>query len=96
MMFLFSREHRAARDFTIAGVALLAITLGIVTALSEGMARLAGRDGQFTTARQQPLPPVPRSAGETTIVRSVLDDPVLTGSIGGKPLSAPPAGERKR
>jgi hypothetical protein len=97
LTFFFSREHRVIRDFTLAGVAMVAIAIGAATALSEGLALLSGREGRLVSARHQPLPPPARVSGETTVVRSVLDDPVMTGSVGSARIVLDPCtGQQRR
>lgn len=94
--FLAGRSNRLLRD-TLAASAVVAVVA--VTAVSSIRAAV----DSFVVARQ-PLPSR-LEAGRTgggngpvvTITRSVLDDPVLTGAVSGRPIVLDPCtGKEKK
>ena len=93
--FLAGRTNKLLRDLLAAS---LLVAVGCVGAV--GFIRSAADSYRVAL---QPLPPrleAGRATGEgriTTVTRSVLDDPVFTGSTGGRPVVLDPCtGAEKR
>ncbi|CAN1557511.1 hypothetical protein MCEMSEM23_02481 [Rhabdaerophilaceae bacterium] len=79
MMFLFSSERRMMRDFMIMLLALIgALFLGAQAAV-KAMAWLV--PAVQTRLAEAPPPNATEAPRLYTITRSVLDDPITTGSV---------------
>jgi hypothetical protein len=77
--FLAGRSNKLLRDFLGTGLAIIIVCMGAMVMINVAV-------DSYTSARSQSLPPR-LAAGQTrpdgpvtTITRSVLDDPVVTGS----------------
>jgi hypothetical protein len=76
--FLSGRQNRAVRDLAFAGLAMSVLSVGLASVLANHSQTLE-RERQLASAvrAQQAGPRV------TNEFRSVLDEPSMTGSIGG-------------
>lgn len=74
--FISGRSNRAARDFAVAGLVLIALGVGVVHVLATALQR-AERSELRLAQMARELRDTPRS---TVVARSVLDDPLVTGS----------------
>jgi len=86
--FLAGRSNKLLRDMLAASAAVALCCVGTAT-----MIRAAAEN--FRAARQ-PMPArleanrPPSSGAVVTVTRSVLDDPIVTGSISGRPIVLDP------
>jgi hypothetical protein len=94
--FMAGRTHKLARDFLLSGFVIICLSMAGMVTLSRAL-------DELRVAQRQALPPriqVTDNQGNgriTTIVRSVLDDPVTTGSIGGRSIILDPCtGKEKK
>ncbi len=94
--FIMGRSNKLLRDMLIAS--------GLITTTCLVAVISIGHIVESIKVARQPLPPRlqtvqnPSQNGQiVTITRSVLDDPVLTGSIGGRPIVLDPCtGKEKK
>jgi hypothetical protein len=91
--FITGRTHKLARDFMVAGFAIILMSFGAVSLLTKAI-------DEFRTAGRQHMPSRLAANGPTqtqTVVRSVLDDNVTTASIGGRTIVLDPCtGKEKK
>jgi hypothetical protein len=94
--FISGRSNKLARDMLIASFFVVGLCLVALLSINKAVEtiRVARQPlpSKIQTAQNQ------QSAGQiTTITRSVLDDPVLTGSISGRPIVLDPCtGKEKK
>jgi hypothetical protein len=93
--FIMGRNNKLLRDMLAACSAIAIMSVVAMTYINQAVET-------FRTSRQ-PLPSrtqIVQNTGNTqltTITRSVLDDPVVTGSISGRPIILDPCtGKEKR
>jgi hypothetical protein len=93
--FIAGRSNKLLRDMLLSSALVAVVCVGAMSALSGAL-------GTMKLARQ-PLPQkvqTAQNAGSgqtTTIVRSILDDAVLTGSVGGRTIILDPCtGKEKK
>ncbi len=93
--FIAGRSNKLLRDMLIAS--------GLITAMCLVAVVSIGHVVESIKVARQPLPPrlqtvqnAPQNGQIITITRSVLDDPVLTGSIGGRPVILDPCTGREK
>ncbi|MCA3585680.1 MAG: hypothetical protein IOC90_07350 [Methylocystis sp.] len=94
--FLTGRKNKLLRDMLAASVVVALICVAAVTSINAAVTTF--------TASRQPMPPrIAYGQGGagygpvTTIMRSVLDDATLTGSIGGHRIVLDPCtGKEKK
>ena len=94
--FIAGRSNKLLRDVLIASFFVVGLCLVALLSISKAVetirvARQPLPSRIQTTQSQQPTGQI------TTITRSVLDDPVLTGSISGRPIVLDPCtGKEKK
>ncbi len=90
--FVAGRTHKLARDFMLAGLAIVLMSFGAVSLLTRAI-------DEVRSASRQQLPPRLAANGPVqtqTIVRSVLDDNVTTASIGSRSIILDPCTGREK
>lgn len=80
MLFLFSSERRVIRDYLLMLFAIVGFAVIGAQATVKAMAWLVPVARETLVAT--PRPPQPSETRVYTVTRSVLDDPMTTGSIG--------------
>jgi hypothetical protein len=94
--FITGRSNKLLRDMLVAAGLITAMCLVAVVSINQVV--------ESIKSNRQPLPSRIQSTQNpaqigpiTTITRSVLDDPVITGSIGGRPIILDPCtGKEKK
>jgi hypothetical protein len=95
--FFTRSEYRAPRDFLLLGFGMMGLVVTAGALLHHAGAAFRNLDQRFaatSTALPAAVPAVRTS--ESTIVRSVLDDLVATGSVGGNRIVIDPCATPKR
>jgi hypothetical protein len=94
--FIMGRSNKLLRDMLIASFFVVGLCLVALLSINKAV--------ETIRVARQPLPSKiqtvqnqPSNGQITTITRSVLDDPILTGSIAGRPLVLDPCtGKEKK
>jgi hypothetical protein len=94
--FLMGRSNRLLRDMLMTSSVVAVLCVMVATFISATM--------ETIRTTRQPLPPRIQAAGPTvpssqvtTITRSVLDDPIVTGSVIGRTIVLDPCtGKEKK
>ncbi len=92
-LITFFRENRAVRDFSITGTMIVLGGLAASHILASGLQNASGALSSLTmTAKtEQPTPTITRQ-----VIRSVLDDDIITGTSKNPPILLDPcSGEQK-
>jgi hypothetical protein len=94
--FMMGRSNKIARDFAFASLAIVAMSLVAMTYVNHMVDNLRVAQKQQLPTKIQTVQT--RGNGElTTITRSVLDDPLVTGSITGRRVTLDPcSGQEKK
>jgi hypothetical protein len=94
--FMMGRSNKIARDFAFASIAIIVMSMVAMTYVNHLV-------DNMRLAQKQPLPTkvqvaqTPNTGSITTITRSVLDDPLVTGSITGRRVTLDPcSGQEKK
>lgn len=87
--FIMGRSNKLARDFAIASIAIVVMSFVAMTYVNHLVGNLQIAQKQNFPTKIQTVQT--RSNGEiTTLTRSVLDDPLVTGSISGRKVTLDP------
>jgi hypothetical protein len=93
--FIAGRSNRLLRDVLIASFLVIGLCLVALLSINKAV--------ETIRVARQPLPSKIQTAQNqqsngqiTTITRSVLDDPILTGSISGRPIILDPCTGREK
>ena len=91
------RSNKIARDFAFASLAIVALSLVAMTYVNHVVDTLRIAQKQQLPAKVQTVQ-TPSNGQLTTITRSVLDDPLVTGSIssGRRVVLDPCSGQEKK
>jgi hypothetical protein len=94
--FIMGRSNKVARDFAFASIAIVVMSLVAMTYVNHLVGNLRMAQKQQLPAKVQ-MAQTPNTGSLTTITRSVLDDPLVTGSITGRRVTLDPcSGQEKK
>jgi hypothetical protein len=94
--FIAGRSNKLLRDMLVASGLITAMCLVAVVSINQVVESIKSAR-QPLPSRIQAVQNAPQNGQITTITRSVLDDPVVTGSIGGRPIVLDPCtGKEKK